>query len=70
MLKPGDAVECYEYWCQTPRGPLGTWFRGYVLRRFEKDEREAIVVHTTGAFAGCEVRYSREHVRVETEASL
>jgi hypothetical protein len=68
-MKPGDAVEVNQVWASggALKPPLKSWFGGYEFVRMDGDV--AIVKHTAGMYAGIEVRYPKEDVRLKGEQS-
>ena len=64
-MKPGDKVEVNHVWASggALRPPLKHWFDGYEFVRMDGDV--AIVKHTSGMYAGIEVRYPKDDVRVK-----
>jgi hypothetical protein len=65
-MKTGDSVEVNQVWAAggPMKPPLKHWFGGYEFVRMDGDV--VIVKHTTGMYAGIEVRFSKEDVRVKS----
>jgi hypothetical protein len=60
----GTPVEVNQVWAGCAQGhgnPLRHWFKGYTFVR--QEGRTALVRHTSGVFAGCEVRFPVNDVR-------
>lgn len=58
-MKEGDKVEVLVIWAQ---GVDASWFGGYEYVR-QRDDKTAVVRHTSGYLEGCEVNYPNEAVR-------
>lgn len=65
VMKTGDSVEVNQVWASQGalKAPLKHWFGGYEFVRMDGDV--AIVKHVAGMYAGIEVRYSKDDVRVK-----
>lgn len=67
-MKKGDEIQVNVIWASggPNQEPLRDWVDGYAFERDDTRYSDCVIVkHSTGIFAGCEVRFRREDVRMK-----